>query len=1012
MDRIFEHLTRGCAGVAHPDTNRSATMHPGPNRRLHRGAWAAVLGLLATSLVSVILPAAPAEADITVREVYGRPLSGAYQLQGRGWGHGRGMSQHGALGAATLGKTADQITSTYYPGTTKTVQSNTSIRVQLRDLNSSSESAVFTTQVYAATGLGAKDLTSGASISLDPTKTRWRVLVRDTDGKLILQGLSGTSWATRGVWTGPIEFMRSPDPLNSMIRVLFPSGYSRDYRYAVRAVKRTTNLNTIAVMPMESYLKGVVPRESISSWPAAALQSQAIAARSYASWHRNNNRTNNPALPYDICNSTACQVFGGSTLYRPDGSKVALEVASTNDAISKTANVVRSYGGGPIFAEFSSSNGGWSTDGGVPYMVAKADPWDGVTGSSVHSWDAKLPVSAIESRYSPKDAAGVPLWSFVRLTVNQRDGNGEWGGRVLSSTGAVTLDFVEKANPAVTHAVQTSGSGIYNAWVWPAHSDGLRSRWWHITPMLQARIISREAAPGLVHSPGEPEATVSVVMQNTGTDTWPVSGLHLALSSPAGGADPLVGGSTIPGTYVTNVTQGSRTEVAPGERAEFAVRFDGSSLPVGSRTAGYRVRIGTGPLFGSTAWWTITVQDPAFTGMRGAAPQLVSTTLPAVDGAPPALFADGRTVVVPRVGATRVRLTTRNTGNLAWPVGSSSRVMLGGSDPRDRRSPSFGSSNWVSATRASTLVASAAVAPGGTGTLDVVLNGNGLPVGLTSEAFEPVWHGVRWIAGHKTLLSIIRVDTTVSRLALTDLAPRSGITLAAAPTGRTTLTVRLRNVGKDPWTVGEERLGTSSSFALAYGWPSSTRTPALKYNRTRPGAVAVHPGEVGEWQVPVSAWARSTGTYTTTLRALGPDGFYGPSLPVTVKVVNARFSWSDVRPYRSVDVPSDGARYTFFDVKNTSNFAWVIGGALRSTDPSGRSPSRASTWLNQWRPGPATVNVTRPGQRAVRPGEVARFHVLLAGNDRPPLTASEALGMSWDGFGSTSLKVTLPYRVV
>ena len=35
-------------------------------------------------------------------------------------------------------------------------------------------------------------------------------------------------------------------------------------------------------VPLESYLYGVVPQEAIPSWPAAALEAQAVAARTYA----------------------------------------------------------------------------------------------------------------------------------------------------------------------------------------------------------------------------------------------------------------------------------------------------------------------------------------------------------------------------------------------------------------------------------------------------------------------------------------------------------------------------------------------------------------------------------------------------------------------------------------------------------------------------------------------------------------------------------------------------------
>ena len=85
-------------------------------RRPSRTAWTALVGLLASGLL-VVGTAAPAAAD----EVAERPADGVFSLQGHGWGHGRGMSQWGAQGAASQGLSAVTIVSTYYPGTARTV---------------------------------------------------------------------------------------------------------------------------------------------------------------------------------------------------------------------------------------------------------------------------------------------------------------------------------------------------------------------------------------------------------------------------------------------------------------------------------------------------------------------------------------------------------------------------------------------------------------------------------------------------------------------------------------------------------------------------------------------------------------------------------------------------------------------------------------------------------------------------------------------------------------------------
>src|SRR5205814_4572851 len=114
---------------------------------------------------------------------------------------------------------------------------------------------------------------------------------------------------------------------------------------------------------------GVVPSEMPTSWQAAAVNAQAIAARTYGAYAM--------AFPqgahYDICDTTQCQVYGGHAHY---DSAFLLVWSDYPRAAAATANQVLEYNGQPIFAQFSASNGGWSVAGGQPYLTARADPYD------------------------------------------------------------------------------------------------------------------------------------------------------------------------------------------------------------------------------------------------------------------------------------------------------------------------------------------------------------------------------------------------------------------------------------------------------------------------------------------------------------------------------------------------------------------------------------------------------------------------------------------------------------
>ena len=249
----------------------------------------------------------------------------------------------------------------------------------------------------------------------------------------------------------------------SVLRLWRGNNTSVDYRGEATAIPTggspgsVTSVTTVLSLPLEQYLRGTVPRESPASWPADALRAQAVAARTYAA------RAIQASVgkKWDICDTTSCQVFGGTTAYSASGSPTAQEYASTDTAIQETAGVALTYNGSPAFLEYSSSNGGWSTAGSAPYLIARADAWDGTApGDPVHSWTAKLRVSDLEAKFPS-------IGSFSRLVVTQRDGNGEWGGRVL----AVRVE-------GTAGSVNATGYDVMNSHAYPSFSDGLRSNWW------------------------------------------------------------------------------------------------------------------------------------------------------------------------------------------------------------------------------------------------------------------------------------------------------------------------------------------------------------------------------------------------------------------------------------------------------------------------------------------------------------------------------------------------------
>jgi stage II sporulation protein D len=403
---------------------------------------AAVVGTGASAVLAGSAAAATRDAAAAV------PGTRLLRVSGHGWGHGRGMSQNGAYGAAArYHLTSAQILSFYYPGTRATTLADRPVRVQLRSLEAAGGAGGI--DVENPGTLTLRDEATGTAYALPrSTSTRWRV--QPTTAGLRVQYLRGTTWTAWRTVAGPLRLDAKGHASTHVLAPLdrrYTSSSIRVLQQRSTTGKALARQTIVARTRLETYLRGVVPLESPTSWPAAALQAQAVAARSYTA----NKLDRVPAsAAYDICDTTACQVYGGDGAFH----------ASTDEAVRATAGVVRSYGGKVISAEFSAANGGWTTSGGVPYLPAKADPYDGAVPSASHAWTATLPAASLERAY--------PAIGRLRsVQVLARDGRGEWGGRVL--TVRLTGDRAARDVP---------GRDVYRAAAWPADRTGLRSSWW------------------------------------------------------------------------------------------------------------------------------------------------------------------------------------------------------------------------------------------------------------------------------------------------------------------------------------------------------------------------------------------------------------------------------------------------------------------------------------------------------------------------------------------------------
>lgn len=368
--------------------------------------FAAALTGAAIAAVLAVPAASPATASTVER--FRVPAGGSFTVVGHGYGHGHGMSQYGAEGAARQGLSADQILAFYYPGTTVTT------RLQwIRVLISADTSR--DTNVVAEPGITLRDLGSGTSYALPDIAgaTRWRLNVNRAGETVV--GYRTDHW--HRYRPGGLAHLVGDGQLRAAdgtLTLVLPGGTTASYRGWLRGASPRTgskDRDTVNVLPVEQYLRGVVSAEMPASWDPAALQAQAVAARTFAL----REKADNLRRYYQICDTWACQAYGG----------VSAEYPSTDAAVRATRGQYLSYDGTPALTQFGSSSGGWTSDGGQPYLPAQSDPYDGWTGNPVHDWSVTADERKLERRYPA-------IGDLQTIRITSRDGNGDYGGRVLS----------------------------------------------------------------------------------------------------------------------------------------------------------------------------------------------------------------------------------------------------------------------------------------------------------------------------------------------------------------------------------------------------------------------------------------------------------------------------------------------------------------------------------------------------------------------------------------------------
>ncbi len=311
-------------------------------------------------------------------------------------------------------------------------------------------------------------------------------------------------------------------PLASLLTLCRHDGVDQRLRGSIEAYDRQGYERTINLVPLESYLEGVVPGEVSSSWGTdgtatgapqherwgfQALEAQAVAARSFeeavaasGGW----------AGYADICDSIYCQAYVGA----------AYESHLSNLAVTDTTGQVRVSGSGAgriATTNYSASTGGYTDGAQFPAVPDLGDacvvPGKPLECNPVHTW--VVTVSAAQL------TAALPrLGKLIGLGVTSRNDKGAFGGRARSVSLVGTARRVVESGNAVASALGLRSDWFAVAKVTRAASSTPTTT---TTPVAAGTSGSTTTVPSTTLAPSTTTTTTPVAAGTSGSTTTVVS---------------------------------------------------------------------------------------------------------------------------------------------------------------------------------------------------------------------------------------------------------------------------------------------------------------------------------------------------------------------------------------------------------------------------------------------------------------------------------------------------------
>ena len=478
------------------------------------------------------------------------PAGSQFAAYGRGYGHNLGMSQYGAEGAARLGCTASQILSTYYTGThvaSPALQSQVMLVLLNTDPNgNASLTAQSGTIEWVSTSVTPN------VVVVQPALSTWTVVraavgesVKDSTGKVVLAAPGELRALEAAQNNGAVNVAR--------VRAFGGAGgttLATDLQLKWDYTKFASGpagmkiwqviMPTATVSGIDKYLWGL--GEVPVTWPDAALQAQAIAARTYLV----NGYWSATSGAYVIGTTPASQNYSGYAKEVQD----AAAGGHWSSAVNATAGqVVVDSAGAPIAAVYNSSDGGRSEDAryawggaGDSYLQPVDDSvWDLASDDPNRSWTKGLSTAQLAADLGLTTVTSVSVGApFTTGRLSGVHVTGTSGGTPVSATytGSQMAAMLGTLSPSMTFAFlnvdtappvasASAGPGATFHWsaVDPAPSSGLAPFTVTITHGGVVDFSGPTTATGmtLVGTPGTTYTLTVVAADNAGHTSAPVT---------------------------------------------------------------------------------------------------------------------------------------------------------------------------------------------------------------------------------------------------------------------------------------------------------------------------------------------------------------------------------------------------------------------------------------------------------------------------------------------------------